>query len=139
MSFHVNIEDPKCMAVAEEAIAVGRCIRKGADKEKVAQHDAGVNDVFYGISAEASEADGDGIRFYGDGEYCRAVTAVALDCGNGVEEYKLTADSDGKLVKAGASDEVMAIWCPKPGHATASAGDFINVRVVALKARLADA
>ena len=139
MSLHVKIEDPKCMGTAEEAIGVGLAVRLGNDKQKVAQYDSAGGDVFYGIAAEPAAADGDGVRFYGPGEYCRAVCGAALNIANGEEETKLTAASTGKLVKATAGQPVHAIWCPKPGHAAPSADDFIVVKVASWAERLLDA
>jgi len=139
MSLHVKIEDPKCMGTAEEAIGEGLGVRLGTDKQKVAQYDSAGADVFYGIAAEAAEADGDGIRFYGPGEYCRAVCGEALDIANGEEETKLTVASTGKLVKAATGQPVHAIWCPKPGHSAPASGDFIIVQVASWAERLLDA
>jgi hypothetical protein len=139
MSLHVKIEDPKCMGTAEEAIGEGLGVRLGADRQKVGQYDSAGADVFYGIAAEAADADGDGIRFYGPGEYCRAVCGEALDIASGEEETKLTLNSAGKLVKAAASQPVHAIWCPKPGSPTAAADDFIIVLVAGWAERLLDA
>lgn len=139
MSLHVKIDDPKCTGTAEEAIGAGLGVRLGDDKQKVAQCDSSAGDVFYGIAAEAAAADGDGIRFFGPGEFCRAICGVALNIANGEEETKLTVDSTGKFVKAAASQPVHAIWCPKPGHATPAAGDFIVVQVAGWAERLLDA
>lgn len=139
MSFHVRIEDPKCSATAEEAIGEGLGVRLGNDKQKVAQYDSAGADVFYGIAAEAADADGDGIRFYGPGEYCRAVAGEVLEIADGEEETKLTLNSAGKLVMATAGQPVHALWCPKPGHASVAANDFIIVLVCGWGERVLDA
>lgn len=136
MSLHVKIEDPKCMGTAEEAIGEGIGVKRGDDSAKVAKYESSASDIFYGISAEAADADGDGVRFYGPGEYCRAVAGGAIALASGEAHTKLTLNSDGKLVVAGAEQPVHAIWCPKPGQGNAALNDFIIVQVAGWAERL---
>ena len=136
MALHIPLEDPKATAKAGAAIGVGCFVKYNAAATKVEICD-GPDKHCCGVSAEAASADGDGIRIFALDQYARVQTAVQLVSANGITECRLTADGNGKAVKAGANQAILAVWCPKPGQ-TAEINDFITVQLVQSASKVVD-
>tara|TARA_R100001510_G_C7656566_1_gene216732 strand:- start:6469 stop:6882 length:414 start_codon:yes stop_codon:yes gene_type:complete len=128
MAVYVPLEDPKATATAGAAISEGLFVKYNAAGTKVEVCD-GPDKHCAGVAAEAATADGEGIRIFALDQYARVIAGEALSASNGIGDCRLTASAAGKAVKSGASQAVMAIWCPKPGE-TAADGDFITVQLV---------
>ena len=128
MAVLVHIEAPKGSATAAAAIEDGRILTANAAGTKV-QKAAAHGALCLGVAAEAATGDGEGLRVYLPGQLAKVKCGAALDASNGIADYKLTSDANGKAVKAGQNEVVSLMWCPRPGE-TAADGDFITCRIL---------
>ena len=131
MAVYVPLEDPKATATAGAAIAEGVFVKYNAAGDKVEISDGAANHMC-GVTAEKSDADGDGIRLYALDQYARVIAGEALAASNGAVDCRLTCGSGGnagKAMKAGNANPIWAMWMPKPGE-SAAAGDFITVQLI---------
>ena len=127
MAVLVHIEAPKGSATALSAITDGEILTPNGAGTKV-QHATAHNQICVGVAAEAAAAD-EGVRIYLPGQLAKVRCGATLDAANGADDYKLTANADGKAVKAGQNEVVTLMWCPRPGE-TAADGDFITCRIL---------
>lgn len=127
MAVLVHIEAPKGSATANSAITDGEILTPIGAGTKV-QHATANNQLCVGVAAEAAAA-GEGVRIYLPGQFAKVRCGATLDAQNGIDDYKLTSNADGKAVKATAGQSVTLMWCPSPGE-TAADGDFITCRVL---------
>lgn len=131
MAVHVPISKDLGTATATAAaIAEGRFLKRNGAGTLVEIATADTADCC-GISAAPAAASGD-VRMYLPGDYCKVQAGEALNANSG-EDYKLTANADGKAVKAGNTKQVMAVWFPRPGE-SAGNGDMITVKLIDLLA-----
>ena len=139
MAVFIPLEDPKASATAGAAISEGVFVKYNAAGTKV-EAGEGAAEHICGVSAEKSDADGDGLRIYALDQYARVIAGEALDAANGAVDCRLTCGSGGnagKAMKAGNTNPIWAMWCPKPGE-TASAGDFITVQLIQAAGKVVD-
>ena len=136
MAVFVPVEDPKATVTAGAAISEGVFVKYNAAGTKVEVCD-GPDKHCAGVAAEAAAADGDDIRVYSLDQYARVVAGEALVASNGIGDCRLTASAAGKAVKAGNTQAILAMWCPKPGESAAD-GDFITVQLIQGGGKLVD-
>ena len=102
MAVLVHIEAPKGSATASSAITDGEILTPIGAGTKV-QHATANNQLCVGVAAEAAAA-GEGLRIYLPGQIAKVRCGATLDAQNGIDDYKLTSNADGKAVKATAGN-----------------------------------
>jgi len=122
MSLFVEIEKDKGASVAADAISEGRFLKRGGAGS--VEHETDSTAAVLGVSA-ASAANGEQVRVYLPGQYCRVQAGVNLDPSNAAHRY-LSAGADGKAEVAAANDCIAALWLPS-GAIDPAADDFITV------------
>ena len=139
MAVFIPLENPKATAVAGAAIGEGLFVKyNGAGTEVEVGDGAAVHVA--GVTAEKSDADGDGVRLYALDQYARVIAGENLVASNGAVDCRLTCGSGGnagKAMKAGNTNPIWAMWMPKPGE-SASAGDFITVQLIQAGGKVVD-
>jgi len=127
MAVHVPISKDLGTATATaSAIAEGRFLKRDA-AGKLVQQAAAEGDLCCGVAA-ADAAASASVRVYLPGAFCKIQAGESLNA-NAAEDYKLTADANGKAVKSANTKQIMAIWYPRPGE-TAADGDMITCKLL---------